>query len=237
MGLTIHYNLRLRRSVSSARAAALVRAAHRQATRLVKRRRLRGVTAIVPAAESSWAVHFKRVGPKWQDQWAELAPLAGWVFTVHVGRDCEPAMFGLCRYPATARTRYCTARTGCGSGWGLWSFSKTQYASLHGWEHFLKCHRAVIDLALLWQKLGVEVNITDEGDYWPGCSERTLRKNLVEMNGIVAALGGALKDAADDGGPPVESPIFAHPQFERIEAEGIARHGAKIAAVSEAWRR
>jgi hypothetical protein len=48
------------------------------------------------------------------------------------------------------------------------------------------------------------------------------------MNRIVAGLGGALKDAADNDGPTIQSPIFAHPQFELLEAEGMTAHGAAI---------
>ena len=51
-----------------------------------------------------------------------------------------------------------------------------------------------------------------------------LRRNLDEMNGVVAAAAGVLKDCAEEsGGAPVESPILAHPHFERLEAEGAAR--------------
>lgn len=79
------------------------------------------------------------------------------------------------------------------------------------------------------------MKISDEGDYWPRRSERKLRRELDLMNGAIAGIAGALKDAAgDDGGPPVQSPIFAHPQFERLEANGVERHGAKIAAVTAA---
>jgi len=45
------------------------------------------------------------------------------------------------------------------------------------------------------------------------------------MNRLVAATTGALKDSyesrADES--PVQSPIFAHQQFERLEAEGGPR--------------
>jgi hypothetical protein len=55
------------------------------------------------------------------------------------------------------------------------------------------------------------------------------------MDGAIAGIAGALKDVADElGGPPVQSPIFAHPQFERIEANGVRRHGSKIAAAVRA---
>jgi hypothetical protein len=35
---------------------------------------------------------------------------------------------------------------GAGWGWRLSGCSKTQYASLHGWEHFQRCHCAVVNL-------------------------------------------------------------------------------------------
>ena len=76
------------------------------------------------------------------------------------------------------------------------------------------------------------MKISDEGGYWPRRSERTLRQELDLMNGAIAGLAGALKDVGDEhGGPPVQSPIFAHPQFEHLEADGVARHGRNIAAL------
>ena len=94
----------------------------------------------------------------------------------------------------------------------------------------------MIDLALLWEPLGVAVEITDEGGYWPGRSVRTLRTQIDQMNGIVAGLAGALKDVSDDAGlAPVQSPIFAHPHFERLEAEGVARHGDLMGKIVRAF--
>jgi hypothetical protein len=41
-----------------------------------------------------------------------------------------------------------------------------------------------------------------------------------------------LKDVADEtGGPSVQSPIFSHPQFERLEAAGAAAAGPGLAAL------
>ena len=138
---------------------------------------------------------------------------------------------GLCRYPARVweHGRDWPTRL---DGWRLSLFSKTQFASLHGWEHFRRCHLAVIAALEIWRGLGATVKISDEGGYWPRRSERTLRQELDVMNGAIAGLAGALKDAGDEhGGPPVQSPIFAHPQFEHLEADGAARHGRKIAAL------
>ncbi|MBM3833120.1 MAG: hypothetical protein FJ403_07580 [Verrucomicrobia bacterium] len=140
----------------------------------------------------------------------EIRPVAGHLFRVLVGRDCEPLLLGLCHYGR--------------GGWRLKSFCKTQYAGLHGWEHFRRCHTAVIDLLAAAKSPGLMVKITDESDYWPGRDLNALRRNLDEMNAAVAAAAGVLKDVAETGdGVPVQGPILAHSQFERIEAEGEAR--------------
>jgi hypothetical protein len=119
-------------------------------------------------------------------------------------------------------------------GWRFEGFTKTQYASLHGWEHFLRCHTAVVDLLAGAAQLGLTVTINDEGGYWPGRSLIALRAELDEMNGLVAAAAGALKDSYDSRADesPVQSPIFAHQQFEQLEAEGASR----VATVLEKLR-
>jgi hypothetical protein len=110
---------------------------------------------------------------------------------------------------------------------------KTQFASLHGWEHFRRCHLAILGLLEEARRLGCRVTVFDEGEYWPGRNEAKLRKNVEEMNCAIAAAAGAMKDfdkAMDSAG--VRSLIFAHPQFERLEAKGAA--GKHVAAVRKA---
>jgi len=157
----------------------------------------------------------------------EVCPAQGFLFRVDVGEDCEPLWLGLCRYPETILHQGRELQTKIGSGWRLAGFSKTQYASLHGWEHFQRCHCAVVNLLAACRTPGLRVKISDEGDYWPTRSLTGLRQNLDQMNGLVAASSGALKDCyeAAEGESPVQSPIFAHRQFERLEAEGAARVG------------
>lgn len=228
MGLTIHYKLHLPAPVTTAAAAALVRTAHRRAAALVRRRGLAGIGSVRPADPANpWccAIVSERRGAN--TFFYEVPPECGWMFAVHPGRGCEAARLGLFRYPATIRAGGRKWRTGC-AGWGYSCFAKTQYASLHGEAHFLQCHRAVIDLLLIWKRLGATVTINDEGDYWPGRDEAKLLAEVRQMNQLVAAFSGALKDAADDGGPPVESPIFQHGQFELLEAQGLDRHAAHI---------
>lgn len=54
-------------------------------------------------------------------------------------------------------------------------------------------------------------------------NQASLRR-LLQMNAVVAAAAGVLKDYAEESaGTRVQSPILAHPQFERLEAEGAAR--------------
>jgi len=91
-----------------------------------------------------------------------VAPTHVIAFDTLPGPGCEPANFGLCRYPAyleVAETeRYVSGqgfvqprrriRTGL-SGWRWSSFCKTQYASnseCGGLPNFLRCHLAVIKL-------------------------------------------------------------------------------------------
>jgi hypothetical protein len=228
MGLTIHYKLQLPATLTAAGAEALVRTAHRRAAALVRRRGLQGIAPVRPTdPENPWCCQFVMEKRGDETRGHDVPPACGWMFSVHPGPGCESAEFGLCCYPATIRVGRRTLPTGCG-GWGYAGFCKTQYASLHGGEHFLKCHRAVIDLLLIWQQLGATVTIKDEGHYWPGRNKANLLAQVGQMNGLVAALGGALKDAADDGGPPVQSPIFQHGQFELLEAQGLAQNAGRI---------
>ena len=74
------------------------------------------------------------------------------------------------------------------------------------------------------------VEVTDEGEYWQTRSEEKLRNKLQQYDGLVAAVGGMLKDAsADDGnGLSVESPIFDYVHFERLEHEGRLEFGTQV---------
>ena len=224
MGLTIHFHLSLRPQapdLDDLRARWAVEDARRLAMKMKRRGAFVAVTRIAhePHVLRRQAGQFVRYDhPRHGEQCCEAVPLRGWVFVADVGADCEPLRIGLCEYPAhvwhLGDDRATRLR-----GWRLAAFSKTQYASLHGWEHFRRCHVAAVDFLAALRLLGFDVKISDEGHYWPHRSERTLREEADKMNRFVAAAAGALKDAhEDDGG--VQAAIFAHPQFERLEAEG-----------------
>lgn len=217
MGLTIHYQLKLARADKGMEDFQARRAAEELRKLALKFKRAGRLDTV---GKLGFALEERRLAVEWRTRRVpgqphtftgeEVQPLTGHLFRAGVGRGCEPLLLGLCRYER--------------GGWRLKSFSKTQYASLHGWEHFLRCHTAVIDLLATAECAGLKVAINDEGDYWPRRNLKRLRENLDQMNSAVAALAGCLKDADEDTeGARVESPILAHPHFEQLEAEGEAR--------------
>ena len=226
MGLTIHYKLIAPNGTDAGRARDLVCQLRRRAQGFKYRGRVDAVHAPGDDAESlRWGQEwmFRKEPDSRREHQAKILPLEGYIFPVAVGKDCEPLWLGLCRYPLTAMVGGQRMRTQL-LGWRLHGFCKTQYASLNGWEYFRRCHTAVIDLLNAGRSLGLLVEINDEGEYWPGRDLKALRQNLDEMNGLVAGAAGALKDFYSDSDKPgVESPIFAHKDFERLEAEGAER--------------
>ncbi|HYV28077.1 MAG TPA: hypothetical protein VFA77_11120 [Candidatus Eisenbacteria bacterium] len=230
MGLTVHFKLIAPPETDAARAHELVRAMRRRAQGFKRRGRVDDVLPIGDDEEAlRWATQYKSIPHPWKPGYEtgiEIRAKAGCLFPVAVGEDCEPLWLGLCRYPKTVLLEGRRYRTDL-SGWRCHGFSKTQYASLHGWEHFRRCHTAVVDLQAGMRRLGLHVELNDEGGFWPGRSFTALRQNLDEMNGIVAAAAGALKDSDEsaNGQCRVQSPIFAHEHFEQLEAEGASRVG------------
>jgi hypothetical protein len=233
MGLTVHYRLH---SKQDAEDIGHLQARWRveEARTLAKRMKRRGlVDAVGPLVNDRAALGLARQWvmysvPGGENTFSaiEVRPSEGFLFVVRVGKDCEPLTLGLCRYPERVLHRGKSIPTKLGGGWRFAGFSKTQYASLHGREHFLRCHRAAIDLLAALRPLGFRVRINDEGEYWPRRSVTALRRNIGQMNALVAGAAGALKDMGDGGG--VESAIFAHQDFERLEAEGAPEAGERL---------
>lgn len=260
MGLTIHYQLSAPAGSGPVEVQRLMSAANLAAWRRTGRNGFR------TGGWGGWDRGRRRRARRWRDvplpgeyfnglgpcgpchYELEIEPVDGWMFEVDVGRDCEPMSVGLCQYPVSvpvpwrlalelgAKDRRRTISTSLARGWYFHGFAKTQFASLHGWKHFRRCHVGIIEFLAELKTLGWGVRINDEGEYWPRRSLTKLRRNIDEMNGVVAAAAGALKNLGEEGGgPPVWSPIFAHPHFERLEAEGAA-HG-HAARLREALRR
>ncbi len=96
------------------------------------------------------------------------------------------------------------------------SNGNAQFATAHGWKHFFRCLKAVVDILDFWRQHGVMVEVMDEGDFWETRSEEKLRTVLQKYDGLVAAVAGVLKDA----GKSVESPVFEWKDFEWLETAG-----------------
>ena len=209
MGLTIHYTISGPARLKLTRVQRIVSALRKKAVALG----FEHVTRLIRVEPDFPFAHWHPPGAK---RARELVPPSeGWVFHATPGDGSESVMMGLCRFEGR-------------EGWWLESFCKTQYASRHGWEHFLKCHCAVIQLIEESTRFGLNVKVEDEGGLWETGSFAVLRKNLDEYNECIAAFGGALKDAAASAGQTIDAPIFDHPQFEHLEARGVAAHGGKV---------
>lgn len=209
MGLTISYKLSTQRRLTLAGVKQLL-APLRDKALALDFETVGGWLEVGP--DYTWAFHWPRGVKKISDL---LPPLESWVFDATPGDGSESAQLGLCRYAGVR-------------GWRLQSFCKTQYASRHGWEHFLKCHRGVIELLWAAEDLGLRLQVHDEGELWETGSHARLRHKLNEYNQCVAAFGGALKDAAEAAGVTVQSEIHHHPDFEHLEASGKAVLGERI---------
>jgi len=224
MGLTIHYKL----SVTKRLASAVVRElADRTALYARKIGCAEAGETLRAISDDKLAPLFVQIGKPEDCCFGHVAPKRGWLVEVWPGEGCESALFGLCQYPRRVLSRTGEVSTGYEDGWMLKGFCKTQYAGEHGWEHFLKCHRQIISLLDFWRQLGVTVDVTDEGEYWQTRSEEKLRNKLQQYDGLVAAVGGMLKDMPNDSGGSllVESPIFDYMNFERLEHEGRLEFG------------
>ena len=219
MGLTIHYKL----SVTKYLASAVVRELAERAALYARKIGCAEVSEIVRAAgDEDLAPLFVQIGKPEDGCFGHVAPKHGWLVEVWPDEGCESALFGLCQYPRWILSRNGKVPTGYEDGWLLKGSCKTQYAGEHGWEHFLICHKRIVSLLDFWRQLGVVVEVSDEGGYWETRDEKKLRASLESYDGLVAAVAGMMKDAADDSGcgHPIASPIFARKDFERLEAEG-----------------
>ncbi len=149
-------------------------------------------------------------------------------FSADPGDGCEQANFGLCLYPAilniqdprTGHPR--RLRTGL-KGWCWSSFCKTQYASQHGTDHFVRCHLSVVRMLDHAKNLGILASVSDEGEFWDKRDVKALVQEVGEWNEGMAGLVGQMKDLFGDG---FHAPIKKFSNFEHLEAKGRQSKGA-----------
>lgn len=144
-------------------------------------------------------------------------------FSTWPGHGCEAANFGFCQYPATIQIEDKRISTKL-KGWTWSSFCKTQYASnpkCGGVENFVRCHLLVTRLLDFIQKSGLaEVEVEDEGGYWKQRDLPALVKEVGDWNEFLAGFTGQLQEVHGSG---LVAAITAFPNFEHLEAKGLAR--------------
>jgi hypothetical protein len=107
--------------------------------------------------------------------------------------------------------------------WTWFSYCKTQYASnpeYGGLENFLTCHLRMIHLLDAAQRMGIECDVTDNGDYWEKRDLKALASTVTSDNQMMALIMGAFKDIATAQDATLEAPILDFPNFEYLEGEG-----------------
>jgi hypothetical protein len=131
-------------------------------------------------------------------------------FAVAPGIGSEPASFALAKLgEQDSATR-----------WSWHCCCKTQYASAHGDDHFLKCHTSVIALLDAAQRIGIACDVCDEAGFYESRDESQLLASVERMNRLIAQFAGRFSDSfAEAGGDSrqVQGEIFQHPDFERLE--------------------
>ncbi len=199
MGLTIHYKLSMTANLSSAAARELVESAARHAKE-IGCAEVSEVVRVGP--DCPFTSLFVRTGGEEEGSFGHVPARSGWLAGVCPGGGCESFMLALCRYPR--RMVHCgkPLPTGYTGGWLFQGHCKTQFAAEHGWPHFLRCHKAVVDILDFWRQVGVMVEVTDEGGFWESRSEEKLRAVLEKYDGLVAAVAGLFKNRRFDGLAP-----------------------------------
>lgn len=138
-------------------------------------------------------------------------------FVVVPGARCEAAAFGLARFPVPVMARRGQEEITT-EGWHWHATCKTQYASVIGDDHLIKCHLGLVELLDTAARMGFGVTVRDETHYWETRDTGRLLTEVRAMNRIVAKLVGRMADALPDG-LSADGAILSHPRFEHLEME------------------
>jgi len=227
MGLTIHHELRLPRDTPPEKVADLVSQLQVAATRLpfdrvspMVRSRADGSTVFDKNHPLGLFFVFNAsllldADDSGTEHWWERALPDGYGFGVDPGEGCETAAFGIAWLPA--RDDQFRLIPNEPPTWLWLSHCKTQYASNVSVEHFVRCHTAMVALLDEAVRLGFDVRVFDEGEYWENRDLEKLAARVDDMNHLIAGLAGTLYDKLDAADLSLEAPIFDHPNFEHLE--------------------
>lgn len=142
---------------------------------------------------------------------------------------CDPVTAGLAQHVSQIKVRrewggYSEASTRL-EGLMAWQCRvETLNASLPqhgGWDNFFRQHTTVLSFLEALEKLGMTLDVWDQGGYWETASKDLLRKELERSSAITARTLGEAKDQMQHGEILRDiMPFLTHPQFEQLEAKG-----------------
>ena len=147
-------------------------------------------------------------------------------FAVNAGEGCETATFGVAWVPPSDEDG--NRLRGEPYIWHWHGVPKTQYASVLGDDHLIRCHTSLVALLDKAAELGFDVTVRDETHYWETRDTNVLLSEVREMNRIVAHFAGNFHDALREHGH-VGGAIFDHPDFEELETrDGPDERGQRL---------
>jgi len=123
----------------------------------------------------------------------KVAPRELVAFETMPGPGCEPANYGLCRFPAVVEVpdpeqpgsnRRIPTKL---SGWRWSSFCKTEYSScaeVGGYANFLKCHMAIVRLLEYAHQIRILDGVHDEGEFWENRHQQWLAVEIMKCPGL-----------------------------------------------------
>jgi hypothetical protein len=147
-------------------------------------------------------------------------------FLVEVAPGCGPLAMYLAAYPPSLLVGNKPLPT-TRATWSGEAHCDTQFAShprCGGISNFVRAHSSVCRLLDYAQELGILAEVIDYTDFFDNRNVPALVKEVDESNAIAAAFAGAWKDS----GRRSSSPIFTYPNFEHLEARGIAKIGPDL---------
>ena len=119
-----------------------------------------------------------------------------------------------------------------GGNWQGRRACKTQYANspdCGGLPNFLRCHLCVIAMLDAAKEIGFDVDVSDEGGYWENRDVKALVEKIGQWDQMLAAMFGAMKDAAKSTGIKSVSAMDGRSDFEKLEHEGMKVFGEQVA--------
>ncbi|MEW5935816.1 MAG: hypothetical protein AB1816_19720 [Bacillota bacterium] len=165
--------------------------------------------------------------------WLDVEPIELHVFQVALGAGCEPAVFGLARYPEFVEVAAERAPVPDAGVWTWVGRVKTQYASNVSLDHFLRCHTAVCRILVEAERQGILEDVHDEGGFWGAWDLEVLVRELGEWNVLLAGMAEGLRECGMGQG----AAIAEHPEYPVLRLLADRELGRRIAGIVRECRR